>query len=157
MADKKISEDYDDNPVVNPDGTEIIPCIDGTNLNAAMLLSVLASAVRKLRSVVSVLTSSSGVVNIDYSLGDYFTHTLDENVTSITFSNLPGSGHGASLMIWITQDSTPRTVAWPASFRWEGGTDGVVSTGSGVIDLLAISTKDNGTTWDATLSKNRAA
>lgn len=157
MADTKISDDYIANPVTAPDGTEVFPCLDNAGDNAAMLLGTIAAAVRKLRSAVSALTSTSGVVNIDYSLGEYFTHTLDENVTSITFSNLPGSGYGATLMIWITQDSTPRTVAWPASFRWAGGTDGVVSTGSGVIDLLAISTKDNGTTWDATLSNNRAA
>jgi len=104
-------------------------------------------------STVSTLTSSSGVVNIDCSLGDYFTITLTENVTSITFSNLPASGHGASKMVRITQDSTARTVAWPASFKWAGGSAGAVSTASGAVDVLAISTFDNGTTWRATLAK----
>lgn len=107
------------------------------------------------RSTVTSLTISSGVVNIDCSLGDYFTLALNANVTSITFSNLPGSGKGGSLMVRVTQDSTPRTVAWPSSFRWEGSAPSV-STGSGAIDLLAISTLDNGTKWDATLSKGRA-
>lgn len=108
------------------------------------------------RSTVTALSSSSGVVNIDCSLGDYFTLALTENVTSITFSNLPGAGKGASLMLRITQDSTARTVAWPSSFRWAGGVAGSVSTGSGAVDVLAISTFDNGTKWDATLSKARA-
>jgi len=107
------------------------------------------------RSTVTALSISTGVVNIDCSLGDYFTLALTANVTSITFSNLPGSGKGASLMFRITQDSTARTVTWPASFRWEGGAPSV-STGSGEVDLLAITTFDNGTTWDATLSKGRA-
>lgn len=107
-------------------------------------------------NVVTAVTSSAGVLNLDLSLGNYFTITLTENITSITFSNLPGSGKGASIMIRITQDSTPRTVAWPASFKWEGGAAGSVSSGSGVIDLLAISTLSNGTAWDATLSKGRA-
>lgn len=105
------------------------------------------------RSVVSALSISSGVVNIDCSLGDYFTLALNANVTSITFSNLPASGHGASLMLHITQDSTPRTVAWPASFKWAGGSAGAVSTGSGAKDLLAITTFDAGTAWNATLAK----
>lgn len=108
------------------------------------------------RTTVTALSITAGVVDIDWSLGDYFTLALTANVTSITFSNLPGSGKGASLMLWITQDSTPRTVAWPASFKWEGGTPGAVSTGSGVRDTLAISTLDNGTKWDATLSKARS-
>lgn len=104
-------------------------------------------------STVTALSSSSGVVNLDCSLGDYYTLALTENVTSITFSNLPGSGHGASKMIRITQDSTARTVAWPASFKWAGGSAGAVSTGSGAVDVLAISTFDAGATWRATLAK----
>lgn len=104
------------------------------------------------RSTVSAL-ATSGSVAIDYALGDYFTLALAGNVTTFTFSNLPGAGNGATLMVRITQDSTPRTVGWPASFKWAGGTPGAVSTGSGAVDLLAITTFDNGTTWDATLAK----
>lgn len=102
------------------------------------------------RRAVSVLSISSGVVDIDCSLGDYFTLALTANVTSITFSNLPAAG--ASLMIRITQDSTPRTVAWPASFKWAGSA-GAVSTGSGAVDVLAITTFNAGTAWNATLAK----
>lgn len=102
---------------------------------------------------VTVAASASGVLNINLALGDYFTIALSENVTSLTFSNLPGSGKGASKMLRFTQDSTPRTVAWPASFRWAGGVAGAVSTGSGAIDLLAITTLNNGTNWNATLAK----
>ena len=105
------------------------------------------------RSTVTALSISSGVVDIDCALGDYFTLALTANVTSITFSNLPASGHGASLMVQITQDTTPRTVAWPASFKWAGGSAGAVSTGSGAKDVLAITTFDAGTAWKATLAK----
>lgn len=104
------------------------------------------------RSTVSAL-ATSGSVAVDYALGDYFTLALSGNVSGFTFSNLPGAGHGATLMIQITQDSTPRTVVWPASFKWAGGAAGAVSTGSGVVDVLAITTFDNGTTWNATLAK----
>lgn len=102
---------------------------------------------------VTALSIAAGVVNIDCSLGDYFTLTLNANVTSITFSNLPGSGKGTTKMVQITQDATARTVAWPASFKWAGGSVGVVSTASGAVDTLAITTFDNGTSWVATLAK----
>ena len=105
-----------------------------------------------VRNTVSAL-ATSGSVAVDYDLGDYFTLALSGNVSTFTFSNPPGSGKGATLMIRITQDSTPRTVTWPASFKWAGGVAGAVSTGSGAVDLLAITTFDNGTTWDATLAK----
>lgn len=105
------------------------------------------------RNDVTALTSSSGAVTVDYADGDYFTFALTEDVTSWTFDNLPGSGKAATLMIQITQDASARTVAWPASFIWAGGSADSVSTGSGDVDVLAITTFDNGTTWHATLAK----
>lgn len=97
--------------------------------------------------------ATSGSVGVDFALGDYFTLALAGNVSGFTFSNLPGSGKGGSLLIRIIQDSTPRTVAWPASFKWAGASPGVVSTVAGTVDLLGISTHDNGATWQATLQK----
>jgi hypothetical protein len=105
------------------------------------------------RNVVSVLTPASGVVTIDCALGDYFTLAPTANVTSIVFTNLPAAGKAASLMVRFTQDTTARTVAWPASFKWAGGSAGVVSTTSGARDVIAISTFDQGTTWNATIAK----
>lgn len=99
---------------------------------------------------------TSGSVTVDLSLGDYFTINLSGNVTSLNFSNLPGSGKGVSIMILITQDSTPRTFAFPASFKWPDGTTPSITTTSGAEDLLALTTFDNGTSWHATLSKDRS-
>ncbi len=104
------------------------------------------------RSSVSALPTS-GTVTIDCGLGDYFTLALTGNVTSLAFSNLPDAGKGASLMVRITQDSTARTVTWPASFRWAAGTPPAVSTVAGAVDLLAITSFDSGTTWQSTLVK----
>lgn len=102
------------------------------------------------RSTVTAAIPSSGVVPIDCALGDYFTLAPTANVTGWSFTNVP---QGCSIMVKFTQDSTPRTVAWPASFRWVGGTDGAVSVGSGAIDLLALTTHDGGATWMASLAK----
>lgn len=100
------------------------------------------------RSVVSTLTNSSGTVNIDCALGDYFTHTLAANVTSITFSNLPAAGHACTLSIQFTQDAaTPRTVALPASFKALGGSDTAISATLSKVTVLVITTFDQGTTW----------
>jgi hypothetical protein len=106
------------------------------------------------RNVVTAAIPSAGVVPIDCSLGDYFTLAPTANVTGWSITNVPPA---CSILVRFTQDATPRTVAWPASFRWAGGTDGVVSTGSGVVDLLALTTFDAGTTWQATLAKDFAA
>lgn len=104
------------------------------------------------RNTVSVLTPAAGVVTIDYALGDYFTLAPTANVTSIVFINLPGAGTGITLYLWFTQDTTPRTVAWPASFDWAGGVAGAVSTGSGAKDDIATTSLDNGTSWHVTIA-----
>lgn len=130
----------------------------GTELTEAAIAGVASEKMefRYLRGQkVTTLTSSAGVVNIDLSLGKYFVLALTENVTSITFSNAPGSGFGDSIMLRITQHaSSAKTVAWPASFRWEGSAP-AVSTTLSAVDLLALTTLDNGTKWEATLSKGR--
>lgn len=102
------------------------------------------------RNVVTPVASSSGGVTIDCSLGDYFTLPLSENVTGWTFSNVPPA---CSILVRITQDATARTVAWGGAFRWVGGNDGVVSTGAGAVDVLALTTFNGGATWQATLAK----
>jgi len=152
MANVKISA----LPAITPPlvGADTIPVVQSGVTSKATMSNVLSyvdgNSVRQVRSALSI---SSGVVNIDCSLGDYFTLALTANVTSITFSNLPASGLAASIIIQITQDTTPRTVAWPSSFKWAGGVAGSVSTGSGAKDVLAITTFDNGTAWMTTMSK----
>lgn len=106
-----------------------------------------------LRTTSTAAVSAAGVLTLNYALGDYFTVALSEDVSSIVISNLPGAGRGATLMVRFTQDATPRTVAWPAAFTWAGGSAGAVSTGSGDIDVLALTTFDNGTSWQVTLAK----
>ena len=125
--------------------------ITGT-LSAQTDLQAALDAKAANRDAVSAL-ATSGSVAVDAALGDYFTLALAGNVSTFTFSNLPGSGHGCTLAIRITQDSTPRTVGWPASFKWAGGTPPAVSTASGAVDLLIITTFDNGTSWQADLAK----
>lgn len=102
------------------------------------------------RNVVNSLAVSSGNVALDCSLGDYFKLAPTANITGWTITNVPAA---CSLMIEFTQDATARTVAWPASFKWAGGSAGAVSTTSAAKDLLAITTLDAGASWRATLAK----
>ncbi|MCH6484234.1 hypothetical protein MMG85_11765 [Pseudoxanthomonas sp. LH2527] len=105
------------------------------------------------RNIVTAAVPSAGVVPIDCALGDYHTLAPTAAVTGWSFTNVPPA---CSILVKFTQHSTPVTVAWPASFRWAAGTDGVVSTGSGAIDMLALTTFDGGATWLATLANGFA-
>jgi hypothetical protein len=98
--------------------------------------------------------ATSGAIAIDCALGDYFTLAAAGNMTSFTFSNLPASGKAQTIMVRIAQDATGSRVAtWPASFKWAGGVAGVLSTAANSVDVLAITTFNQGTTWNATLAK----
>lgn len=128
----------------------------GTYKNATITVQAdgtLTAASSGVGSTTTSLSISSGAVNIDLSLGDYYTLTLTANVTSITFSNPPGAGKGYTKFIEIVQGSGPYTVAWPSSFKWQGGTAGAVSTTANAVDELAITSLDNGTTNKVTLAK----
>lgn len=106
---------------------------------------------------VSVLASASGVLSINCALGDYFTLTLSENVTSITFTNLPATGKAQTVMVRIQQHaSSAKTMAFPSSFKWAVGSTPTVSTVLSAYDVLALTTFDQGTRWEATLSKAHA-
>lgn len=93
------------------------------------------------------VTQSSGTVTLDLAQGNFFEFTLTENVTGWTFSNLASSGTASSWIIKITQHaSSAKTVAYPSSIKWAGGTDHVMSTATGAIDIVSMFTIDGGTT-----------
>jgi len=108
----------------------------------------------KSPNTITDLVSSAGVINIDCSLGIYFAIELTEDITDITFSNLPSAGKGISLSVQITQGSGPWSINWPVSFKWPNGTVGNVSVGAGNIDLLTLSSFDQGSNWLTSLGNN---
>ena len=92
------------------------------------------------------VTQGSGTVTLDLAQGNFFEFTLTENVTGWTFSNLATSGTASSWIIKITQHaSSAKTVAYPAAIKWAGGTDHVMSTATGSIDIVSMFTIDSGT------------
>jgi len=92
------------------------------------------------------ITSSSNAATLDLSSATNFTHTLTENVT-YTFSNPATSGKTSAFTLKVTQDSTARTITWPASVDWAGGTAPTISTDSGAVDYFVFITTDGGTTY----------
>jgi hypothetical protein len=105
-------------------------------------------------SAVTALTIASGVVNVDCSLGDYFTLMLSANVTSVTFSNVPAAGIGRTLCIDVTEDATGGwTLALPASFKAIGNSDTAIQTAANAKTRIIPSTTDGGTTWPYAMGK----
>jgi hypothetical protein len=80
--------------------------------------------------------------------GNVFDITLTANCT-FTFSNPSASGTACSFTLILRQDGTgTRTVTWPASVDWAGGTAPTLTTTATTgVDILTFVTVNAGTTW----------
>jgi hypothetical protein len=90
--------------------------------------------------------SAAATVDIDLEDGNVFTLTADQN-TTFTFSNPSPTGKSCSFTLIWTQDSSDRTIAWPSTVDWAGGSAPDVTSGSGKIDVYTFFTLDAGTIW----------
>ena len=85
-------------------------------------------------------------VTIDLTNGNVFTLTADQNTTFV-FSNPSPTGKSCAFTLIWTQDASDRTITWPASVDWAGGSAPSVTSGSGKIDIYTFFTLDEGTIW----------
>jgi hypothetical protein len=100
-----------------------------------------------LREAYSAVTSSSGTATLDFSAATVFQLTLSEDVSTFTWNNAPTSGTAFGFTLKVIQDSTARTIAFPASVDWPGGIAPTLSSGSGDVDVFTFFTIDGGTTY----------
>lgn len=99
----------------------------------------------RLEENVTTIAASGTSQTLDLSAGSIFDITLTGNCT-ISFSNVPSGGFGVTFV--FTQDGTgSRTVTWPASFKWPGGTAPTLTTTAAGEDVITAFTPDGGTTW----------
>ena len=95
----------------------------------------------------TALTSDTSVT-LNIRDGSVYTITLAHNIGTFTWSNPAGSGYSSSFTLKVTQDGTgSRTISWPASVDWAGGTAPTLSTGANDVDVFVFFTVDGGTTY----------
>lgn len=95
----------------------------------------------------TVLTPASSIT-IDCGLSNNFQLQLESNLTSIAFSNVPSGLFTCSLI--LNQDAVGgKTVTFPSSFKWAGGTTPTMTTGANKTDIYTFMTTNQGTSWYA--------
>jgi hypothetical protein len=100
---------------------------------------------------VNALGNTGTAATINLANGNFVTATLTGNCT-FTFTTSIGTG-SQSFSLFLTNDATPsRTITWPASVRWPGGSVPVRTETANKTDVYSFFTFDNGTTWYGTLS-----
>lgn len=96
---------------------------------------VLASGAQPVREAKNALSIVSGVVTVDFNLGNFFDLLINANITSWVFVNVPAAGKLQEITIRMRGNGTTFTVAWPSSFKWLGPT-----TAGGTAPTLAFTT-----------------
>lgn len=86
------------------------------------------------------LSSSGGVLTIDWSAGSMFHLTLTENITDVNFTGVPSVGEGQAITLMIRQHaSSAKTITgWPDEVSWFVD-DYEVSSTLDVIDEVGFS------------------
>ena len=88
--------------------------------------------------------TGGGTQDIDLTLGNVVTATVDTSANTFTFSNPSATGKSCSFTLILTNGGS-QTVNWPGAVDWPGGTAPTLTT-SGV-DVLVFTTVDAGTRW----------
>jgi len=100
----------------------------------------------------STNATSGAAATIDLENGNVHNVTLTANCT-FTFSNPPASGTSGTFTLFLNQDATgSRTVTWPGSVKWAGGTAPTLTTTASRTDILVFTTIDAGTIWYGAVS-----
>ena len=93
-------------------------------------------------------TTGDGTTTIDWRLGNKFKFTFGAQNETFTFT---APTNPCTLMLTLIQDATgSRTVTWPATVKWPGGTAPTLSTAANARDKVALDW--DGTQYDGVVS-----
>lgn len=99
------------------------------------------------------VTFSATAMAVNCALSNVFTTTLTANVTVAPTFTSPNDGQ--TINWFLTQDATgSRTMTWPTSFKWAGGTVPTLSTAANAVDLLVATYRAATGHWYCTLVKD---
>ena len=89
-------------------------------------------------------STGGGTQDIDLTLGNVITATVDTSANTFTFSNPTATGNNCGFILYLTNGGS-QTVAWPASVDFPAATAPTLTEAG--VDILVFNTTDAGTTW----------
>jgi hypothetical protein len=128
---------------LNPNGGNVY--VSGGDLLASGG-SVTTKSVRETRTAPTI---SAGTLTLDCSAGSVFSVSLNANITTLTFTNIPTTGNSYTMILQFTADGTARSVTWPAAVKWANAAAPTLTSVNTKVDLFTLTTHDGGTTWYA--------
>lgn len=111
-------------------------------------ITISGPTLTKYREPTSAPTISSGTLTLNLNTSQVFLVSLNANITTLTISNTPADSNTlVGFTVIFTADGTARTITWPASVKWAGGTAPTMTSTNNKKDVLSFITTDAGTTW----------
>jgi hypothetical protein len=100
-------------------------------------------------SETAVAVTATSTTQLNLSNGNLFVLTQAVDITTMQFQNPQPTNEVSSFTIKRVKDNsaTARTITWPASVKWPGGTAPTLTATANAVDILTFFTHDNGTTW----------
>ncbi len=91
--------------------------------------------------------SAAAALELDIGQSNNYTVELFENVTGVTFTNIPAGPALTPITIEFTQDVTGgwTVTGWPAGVKWPAGVAPVITSAADSVDVIAGYTRDGGT------------
>lgn len=136
----------------NLSGNTLSPSVVNSSLTTVGTLSTLALSggtnfgTNYTEGYVSIGATST--TTLDCALGNNFVLTMNTNIISLLFTNIPGSTRLYSLNLIVQQSSSGgRTITWPVTVKWAGGVAPTLTGGANKIDVFALVTYDGGLNW----------
>jgi hypothetical protein len=95
----------------------------------------------------SVTSISSTTINLQN--GNVINLTHNTNISTLSINNPPASGKAGSFTIIRTKDANAmeRSISWPASVKWAGGTAPTLTQTSSAVDVFSFISTNGGSTW----------
>ena len=88
--------------------------------------------------------TGGGTKDIDLTLGNVHSATVNTGESTFTFSNPIATGNCSSFTLILTNGAS-QTVNWPPAVDWAGGAAPILTAAG--IDILTFTTIDGGTIW----------
>lgn len=124
--------------------TKIALYADNMTMGGVLTGAELKNYSETVQTVVAASTTT-----IDYSAGGYVILTQDTNITTFTITNPTANNKACKIVIRRVKDNTgtSRTIVWPTTTKWAGGSAPTLSTTANAIDFYTLVSDNGGTTW----------
>lgn len=145
---------------VTIDGADLSDYLDGsgnlTVTGAATITGALTGngggvltnpELKNYRETSTTASIASNTLALNLANGNHFQVALNADITTFTVSNCPASGKATGIVLLFTADGTLRTITWPTTTKWSGGTAPTMTSTNGKIDMMTLYSVDGCTTF----------